>query len=153
VLQGIGWLLIDSPLYGPILLPFMLLGLLGPLSGSAAFFLLIVFGVKLWFWWLRMPVRTIDHLAERHARGQGRVSDRELLKTLGLGGRTQLSGIEVETGAIPLGYLNGRPIGMPWTADADHIAVVGPTRSGKGLHLMDTLIRWPRPADQRRSQG
>jgi type IV secretory pathway TraG/TraD family ATPase VirD4 len=39
----------------------------------------------------------------------------------------------------------GRPIGIPWTADAGHIAVVGPTRSGKGLHLTDTLIRWPGP--------
>jgi hypothetical protein len=58
---------------------------------------------------------------------------------------TKVGGIEVETGAIPLGYVSGRPTGVAWTADAGHIAVVGPTRSGKGLHLTDTLIRWPGP--------
>jgi hypothetical protein len=46
---------------------------------------------------------------------------------------------------IPLGDISSKPIGLPWTADAGHLAVVGPTRSGKGLHLTDTLIRWPGP--------
>jgi Type IV secretory system Conjugative DNA transfer len=83
--------------------------------------------------------------AKRHARAQGRLSDGDILKKFGLGASTKIGSIEVATGVIPLGYISDRPIGIPWTADAGHMAVVGPTRSGKGLQLTDTLLRWPGP--------
>ncbi len=44
---------------------------------------------------------------------------------------------------LPLGLVNDQVVGIPYGADAGHVAVIAPTRSGKGLHLTETLLRWP----------
>jgi hypothetical protein len=46
---------------------------------------------------------------------------------------------------IALAEVLPKAIGLPSTADTGHIAAVGPTRLGQGLHLTDTLIRSPGP--------
>jgi len=147
VLQALAWLALDSLALGGAFLPIWLLQhvveLLGPLGGLLVFGLILVGAWKLLFFWLELPTMEIHEGAKRHARAQGRLTDAEILKKFGLGASTKIGDIDVATGVIPLGYLSGRPIGIPWTADAGHMAVVGPTRSGKGLHLADTLIRWP----------
>ncbi|MGH2535821.1 MAG: type IV secretory system conjugative DNA transfer family protein [Candidatus Promineifilaceae bacterium] len=46
-------------------------------------------------------------------------------------------------------------VGLDFAAGEGHVLVTGPTRSGKGLHLTDTLLTWPGPAlvvDPKREQ-
>ncbi|MGI9148520.1 MAG: type IV secretory system conjugative DNA transfer family protein [Chloroflexota bacterium] len=132
-------------IYAPIWLLQHVVELLGPLGGLLVSGLILVGAWKRLFLWLDLPTMEIRQDAKRHARAQGRLSDAEILKKFALGAPTKIGAIEVAAGVIPLGHLSDKPIGIPWTADAGHMAVVGPTRSGKGLHLTDTLIRWPGP--------
>lgn len=82
----------------------------------------------------------------QHERRQGRVEDREIARALRLPPAPQTGGLAIAPG-LPLGYLaRDRPLGLPWRSDAGHVAVIGPTRSGKSFHLTDTLLRWPGPA-------
>jgi hypothetical protein len=149
VLQALAWLVVYSVTLGGAFVPIWLLQhideLLGPLSGLLVFGLVLFGAWQVLFLWLDLPTAAIRGHGTRHARAQGRLSDAEILKKLGLGASTKIGDIDVVTGVIPLGYVADKPIGIPWTADAGHMAVVGPTRSGKGLHLTDTLIRWPGP--------
>lgn len=73
---------------------------------------------------------------EAHARTQGRVPDAELARDRGLQGP-----------GLPLCYtMGGQLVGIPQGEDSGHVAVIGPTRSGKGLHLTQTLLSWQGPA-------
>lgn len=83
--------------------------------------------------------------AQRYARAQGRPLPDVAARQLGLGDRP----------GVPLGQVQRAVIGLPYGADKGHIAVIAPTRSGKGLHLTDTLLRWPGAAvvvDPKREQ-
>ncbi|GAC1646600.1 MAG: hypothetical protein NVS4B2_35830 [Chloroflexota bacterium] len=91
------------------------------------------------------PARPLQEQARRHERGQGRVADGETLHALSLPAPVSQGGIAIAHG-LPLAYLHGVPLGLPWQGDAGHVAVIGPTRSGKSFHLTDTLLRWPGPA-------
>ncbi len=70
--------------------------------------------------------------ARRHAEAQGRPLPVEAVRKLKLSGD-----------GLPLGLVNDQVVGIPYGADAGHVAVIAPTRSGKGLHLTATLLRWP----------
>lgn len=73
-----------------------------------------------------------QRLARKHAARQGRLPLREVRKQLQLDGP-----------GLPLALVEGEVIGIPFDADRGHVAVIAPTRSGKGLHLTETLLRWP----------
>ncbi len=70
--------------------------------------------------------------ARKHAEAQGRPVPAEAVRKLKLHGE-----------GLPLGLVNDQVVGIPYGADAGHVAVIAPTRSGKGLHLTETLLRWP----------
>ncbi len=70
--------------------------------------------------------------ARKHAEAQGRPLPAEVVRKLRLPGS-----------GLPLGLVNDQVVGIPYGADAGHVAVIAPTRSGKGLHLTETLLRWP----------
>ncbi len=70
--------------------------------------------------------------ARKHAAAQGRPTPAAVVRKL------QLQGA-----GLPLGLVNDQVVGIPYGADAGHVAVIAPTRSGKGLHLTETLLRWP----------
>lgn len=72
--------------------------------------------------------------AQQYAAAQGRPLPAEVVK------KTVLRGL-----GVPLGLVQAQPIGIPYKADKGHVAVVAPTRSGKGLHLTETLLSWPGP--------
>ncbi len=44
---------------------------------------------------------------------------------------------------LALALVNGTPIGLPFGEDRGHVAVIAPSRSGKGLHLTEALLAWP----------
>ncbi len=73
-----------------------------------------------------------QRLARQHAVRQGRLPLREVRK------RSRLDGP-----GLPLALVEGEVIGIPFGADRGHVAVIAPTRGGKGLHLTETLLRWP----------
>lgn len=70
--------------------------------------------------------------AERHAKAQGRYM-------LDLAARR----LRLKRGGIPLGQVADAVIGIPYGADAGHGLMVAPSRTGKGLHLTETLLAWP----------
>ncbi len=70
--------------------------------------------------------------AVRHAQAQGRPLPADVVRKVRLRGD-----------GLPLGMVNDQVVGIPYGADAGHVAVIAPTRSGKGLHLTETLLRWP----------
>lgn len=79
---------------------------------------------------------TMSRQPGEHARTQGRVTDDELARERGLYGP-----------GLPLCYtMRGQLIGVPRGEDSGHVAIMGPTRSGKGLHLTQTLLTWQGPA-------
>jgi type IV secretory pathway TraG/TraD family ATPase VirD4 len=39
--------------------------------------------------------------------------------------------------------VNGTSIGLPFDKDRGHVAVIAPSRSGKGLDLTEALLAWP----------
>ncbi len=61
-------------------------------------------------------------------------------------------GIPIAPG-LPLAYLHGTPLGLPWHCDAGHVAVIGPTRSRKGRSkrwcAADELRKTRLPIEQR----
>lgn len=91
------------------------------------------------------PARPLQAQARQHERGQGRVADGEIAHALSLPPPVLQGGIPIAHG-LPLAYLHGVSLGLPWQSDAGHVGVIGPTRSGKSFHLTDTLLRWPGPA-------
>jgi hypothetical protein len=77
---------------------------------------------------------------EQHARTQGRLPADELARTVKM---------PRDGHGVPLGYAPRRwprrpqPAGVGWRKAAGHVGIFGPTGSGKGFHLTDTLLRWP----------
>jgi Type IV secretory system Conjugative DNA transfer len=140
------WSMVGAPLVPPLVLLALVSQLLGILLGPFVLLGLAYIGFNLIVRLLHPVAETYRQAAE-HARTQGRYQDVEVRQQLALPTtRASAGGVDVGVGGIPLGYIKGQPIGLPWTADTGHVSVVGPTRSGKGLHLTDTLLRWPGPA-------
>lgn len=79
--------------------------------------------------------RAIQDQAQRHAEMQGREHPKHIAR--------QLTGRQI---GVPLVRVDRQLIGVPYGADLGHIAVIAPTRSGKGLHLTQTLLTWPSAA-------
>jgi len=70
--------------------------------------------------------------ARNHAEQQGRLPPTTVRRKLRLPGD-----------GLPLALVEGEVIGIPFGEDRGHCAVIAPTRSGKGLHLTEALLRWP----------
>lgn len=71
-------------------------------------------------------------LATKYARRQNRLEPMRVIKLVGLMGP-----------GLPLALVRDMFIGVPFGADRGHIAVIAPSRSGKGLHLTESLLAWP----------
>jgi hypothetical protein len=86
----------------------------------------------------------IQDQAQRHADLQGRMHPAQLARRLSHGRM-----------GVPLVRVGRQVIGVPHGADLGHVAVIAPTRSGKGLHLTQSLLTWPGAAvvvDPKREQ-
>ncbi len=100
--------------------------------------LAIISAVGLLLLILRMafPPKTVrsvlDERAHAHALSQGRLHPDMVARQMYL-----------TKPGIPMVRVGRRTIGLPCGADVGHVAVVAPTRSGKGLHLSHTALSWP----------
>jgi hypothetical protein len=72
---------------------------------------------------------------QEHERSQGRLSTREIARC-----HRVVQGIPL---AIVREGKQEVCAGVPYPDSEGHVLVTGPTRSGKGLHLTQTLIQWP----------
>ena len=96
----------------------------------------------LYRWWLWLPAgpRQVNrYRAEEHRRQQGQLTGGEARRLLAMG-----------QAGLPLASLEREQtkrhqdlIGLPAGALEGHVLVVGATRSGKGMHLTETLLRYP----------
>jgi type IV secretion system protein VirD4 len=77
------------------------------------------------------PTRDIAAQTSAHAQSEGRLSSTQAASRLRLTGD-----------GVPLARIENAVVGIPRDADSGHIGVIAPTRSGKGLHLTDALLRW-----------
>jgi len=69
--------------------------------------------------------------ARRHAKDQGRMAIQLAAHKLKLKGA-----------GVPLALLHSVVAGIPQGADLGHVGIFAPSRTGKGLHLTETLLRW-----------
>ncbi len=85
------------------------------------------------------PMTEENHIRyeqERQHKAQGRLTDSEAIKTLKMD-----KGIPLALARID--KKNTQAIGLDYENSEGHVLVVGNTRSGKGLHLTQTLLQWP----------
>ncbi|MCB9009423.1 MAG: type IV secretory system conjugative DNA transfer family protein [Ardenticatenaceae bacterium] len=85
------------------------------------------------------PLFNMQKMLGKFARSQGRLQDKEVAQQLA-----------VERG-VPYATVTDDKkkevkVGLDYASGEGHLLVSGPTRSGKGLHLTDTLLTWPGPA-------
>jgi hypothetical protein len=94
------------------------------------------------FYLLNQPPNPLFNMQKKLAsfsRSQGRVADEDVGQKLGMN-----QGVPY---AIVMGAEKEQvKVGLDYDTGEGHILVTGPTRSGKGLHLSDTLLSWPGPA-------
>ncbi|MCB8985804.1 MAG: type IV secretory system conjugative DNA transfer family protein [Ardenticatenaceae bacterium] len=85
------------------------------------------------------PLFNMQKMLGKFARSQGRLQDKEVAQEMA-----------VERG-VPYATITDDKkkevkVGLDYASGEGHLLVSGPTRSGKGLHLTDTLLTWPGPA-------
>jgi hypothetical protein len=84
------------------------------------------------------PLFSMQKMVTGFARSQGRLKEEDV------GSR-----LAIERG-VPYALVGEgkkqKKVGLAYAAGEGHLLVSGPTRSGKGLHLTDTLLTWPGPA-------
>lgn len=143
---GMGWRLLGALLMGPLGMLWAFLKLIGVVVETAQqpnmLYMALVFASG------GCLVLTYNHLAgepshevmqqrrqAQQERAQGRVGDEEVVEKLA-----------IEEG-VPLAQVRAKkktaPVGVDYATGEGHALIVGPTRSGKGLHLTETLLRWP----------
>ena len=84
------------------------------------------------------PLFNMQKMVSKFARSQGRLKDEEMAEQLA-----------IEQG-VPYATVTNKKkkpvkVGLDFRSGEGHLLVSGPTRSGKGLHLTDTLLTWPGP--------
>ena len=85
------------------------------------------------------PLFNMQKMLGKFARSQGRLQDKDVAQQMA-----------VERG-VPYATVTDDKkkevkVGLDYATGEGHLLVSGPTRSGKGLHLTDTLLTWPGPA-------
>ncbi len=81
------------------------------------------------------PLVNMQRQNEEFARTQGRVQEEEISQALPIKQGIPLAELPTPTGTLK--------VGLDYQQAEGHVLVVGPTRSGKGLHLTDTLLTYP----------
>jgi hypothetical protein len=84
------------------------------------------------------PLFDMRKKLERFAQSQGRAEEKIIGQKLAI--RQGVPFAEVGEGKQAV------KVGLDEATGEGHVLVVGPTRSGKGLHLSDTLLTWRGPA-------
>ncbi len=92
------------------------------------------------------PLFNMQKTMERFARSQGRMTGKEVVQTLAVQRGVSFATVTEGKGRAERARSKLVKVGLDYAAGEGHVLVSGPTRSGKGLHLTDTLLTWPGPA-------
>lgn len=84
------------------------------------------------------PSLVLRQKQKQFARSQGQRETRELIKALSFERGIPFAQLRDEQGEV-------KRIGLEESRDAGHVLVAGSTRTGKGLHLTETLLSWRGP--------
>jgi len=82
----------------------------------------------------------------KFARSQGRLQAAEVAQKLAIQQGVPYATVIDEKARVERGGSKQVKVGLGYVGGEGHVLVSGPTRSGKGLHLTDTLLTWPGPA-------
>jgi type IV secretion system protein VirD4 len=88
------------------------------------------------------PIFNMQKMLEKFSRSQGRMKDKEVAQTLAIQRGVPYATVNEDKKQVNADL----KAGLDYTTGEGHVLVSGPTRSGKGLHLTDTLLTWPGPA-------
>jgi type IV secretion system protein VirD4 len=144
---GLGARLLASAVMGPMGLPWGLLKLMGVIVETTAepnLLWLALAALSAGFLWLAGKVLTAEPNAEvqqqrRHERqwqAQGRLPDEEVVEKLAIESGVPLA-------EVMMSKKRTVTVGIDYETGEGHALVIGPTRSGKGIHLTETLLKWP----------
>ena len=92
------------------------------------------------------PLYGIQKMLEKASRSQGRVASDDLKEKLAIKEGVPLTQIDDGKARTEHGRSEKKLLGLDYQKSEGHVMVVAPTRSGKGLHLTDTLRHYPGPA-------
>lgn len=91
---------------------------------------------------LRLPVSEAYRMKKRLeqlAEAQGRLEPEEAARKFAIGQGVPLVHVTDRKGKTTM-------VGLDFATSKGHALVIAPTQAGKGLHLTETLLRWPGPA-------
>lgn len=105
---------------------------------------LLLAGINVGFLWLVGKILTSEpnHLVQEQRRHQAEEKAQGRLPLETVAEEMQISQ-GIPTAQITIGKKQPVSVGIDYEAGEGHMLVVGPTRSGKGLHLTQTLLQWP----------
>ncbi len=92
------------------------------------------------------PLFNIEKMLTKFARSQGRRQAAEVAQKLAIQQGVPYATVTDEKARVARGGSKQVKVGLGYVGGEGHVLVSGPTRSGKGLHLTDTLLTWPGPA-------
>ena len=92
------------------------------------------------------PLFNMQKMLEKFARSQGRMKDKEVAQTLTIQRGVPYATVNEDKARAERSRSKPVKVGLDYATGEGHVLVSGPTRSGKGLHLTDTLLTWPGPA-------
>lgn len=144
---GMGARLLAALIMGPMGLPWVLLKLMGVIVETPEdpnLLWLALAALSAGLLWLAGKALAAEPDAEawqqrrqqRHWQAQGRLPDEEAVEKLAIEQGVPLA-------AIAAGKKQTATVGVDHGAGEGHALVIGPTRSGKGLHLTEALLKWP----------
>lgn len=144
---GLGARLLAAAVMGPMGLPWGLLKLMGVIVETTEepnLLWLALAALSAGFLWLAGKALTAEPDAEmqqqrRHERqwqAQGRLPDEEAAEKLAIEKGVPLAEVTVTEKRTVT-------VGIDYETGEGHALVIGPTRSGKGIHLTETLLKWP----------
>lgn len=88
----------------------------------------------------------MQKMLEKFARSQGRMKEKEVAQTLTIQRGAPYDTVNEDKARTERSRSKSVKVGLDYATGEGHVLVSGPTRSGKGLHLTDTLLTWPGPA-------
>ncbi|MBK8900275.1 MAG: type IV secretory system conjugative DNA transfer family protein [Anaerolineaceae bacterium] len=92
------------------------------------------------------PLFNMQKMLAKFARSQGRLQAEEVARTLAIQRGVPYATVNEDKARTGRRRSKEVKVGLDFASGEGHVLVSGPTRSGKGLHLTDTLLTWPGPA-------
>ncbi len=144
---GAGARVLPSLAMGPMGLVWALLKTAGVIEETLQepnLFWLVLTGINVGLIWLvsKIAVSEPNQLVQEQRRHQAEEKAQGRLPVNEIGEKLQMTQ-GVPTAELKIAKKQRVSVGVDFENGEGHMLIVGPTRSGKGLHLTQTLLQWP----------